>query len=100
MDNVTLNEGINQIQQIFNHDLLIWIALPMAIILLIIMLLYYQSMQQKRLYIYLAVFLALYAAWLTSALRTNLMIWDKPALVEARGTYGLYNANFGQSIDL
>ena len=79
LDNVSLNEGINQIQQIFNHDLLIWIALPMAIILLIIMLLYYQSMQQKRLYIYLAVFLALYAAWLTSALRTNLMIWDKPA---------------------
>lgn len=76
---VSLDEGIYQIRRVFQHDILLWFALPLAVLLLIIMLLYYRVMRQhRRLYIYLAVFLALLAAWLLSAMQTSLLLWNNP----------------------
>ncbi len=77
---LSINDGIQQVHQVFNYDILIWCALPMAFILFVIMVLYYQVMQQHRnLYIYLAAFLALMVGWLLAALRTNLLVFDRPA---------------------
>ena len=81
LDAVSLDEGIQQIRHIFQHDIFNYFALPLAAIMLFIMVMYYQVMQQRRqLYVYLAVFLLLLAAWLFASMQTVFLLWDKPVL--------------------
>ena len=76
---LSLNEGIYQFRQIFRHDLIGWMMLPLTFILLVIMVLAYQVMRQRRrLYIYLAIFLAFLGAWLTSSLWASLLLLNRP----------------------
>lgn len=80
IDDLSLDEGIYQMQRIFRHDITSILALPLTLLLLIIMLLYYWMMhQRRRLYIYLAIFLALLSVWLVASLWFSMLVWNCPA---------------------
>lgn len=81
LDAVSLDEGVQQISHIFQHDIFNYFSLPLATVMLFIMIIYYQMMQQRRrLYIYLALFLFLLASWLFSSMQSVYLLWDKPVL--------------------
>ena len=81
LDMISLDEGVQQISHIFQHDIFNYFSLPLATVMLFIMIVYYQMMQQRRrLYIYLALFLFLMAAWLFASMQSVYLLWDKPVL--------------------
>ena len=79
LQHLSINEGIYQAQLVFRHDLLNLLALPLTVLLLSIMLFYYGFLhQQRRLYIYLSLFLAMLSVWLLASLWSCLLLWDQP----------------------
>jgi diguanylate cyclase (GGDEF)-like protein len=70
---LSLDEGSKQATQLFQHDIMSWLSLPLTLLLLIIVVLYYRGMHlnrhQRRIYVYLAFFLSVFALWLIATMR-------------------------------
>ena len=73
VNQLSLDEGNRQATKLFQHDIVSWFALPLTMLLLVIVMLCYRGMhlnrRQQRIYIYLALFLSLFALWLIATMR-------------------------------